>query len=79
LKKVTISLDDQTAAGVRIEAAKEGKSLPRWIGDLLRRRMTESREYEAAMRAYLARAPFDLQPGTRLPKRDELHDRCRLR
>jgi hypothetical protein len=79
LKNVTISLDDQTAAGVPIEAAKEGKSLSRWTGDLLRRRMTESREYEAATRAYLARPSFDLQPGTRLPKRDELYVRSRLR
>lgn len=79
MKNITISLDDQTAAVVRVEAAKEGKSLSRWIGDLLRQRLAESREYDAAMRAYLARPPFELQPGTRLPKRDELYDRPRLR
>lgn len=79
MKNITISLDDQTAAVVRVEAAKEGKSLSRWIGDVLRQRLSESREYDAAMQAYLARPPFELQPGTRLPKRDELYDRPRLR
>ena len=79
MKNITISLDDQTAATVRVEAAKEGKSLSRWIGDLLRLRLAESREYDAAMRAYLARPSFKLQTGTRLPKRDELYDRPRLR
>ena len=79
MKNITISLDDQTAAVVRVEAAKEGKSLSRWIGDLLRQRLSESREYDAAMQAYLARPPFKLQSGTRLPKRDELYDRPRLR
>lgn len=79
MKNITISLDDQTAAAVRVEAARHGKSLSRWIGDLLRQQLSESQEYDAAMRAYLARPPFELQPGTRLPKRDELHDRPRLR
>jgi plasmid stability protein len=79
MKNITISLDDQTAAVVRVEAAKDGKSLSRWIGDLLRQRLSESREYDAAMQAYLARPPFALQRGTRLPKREELYDRPRLR
>jgi plasmid stability protein len=79
MKKITISLDDQTAAGVRVEAARDGKSLSRGIRDVLRQRLSESQEYDAAMQAYLARPPFELQPGTCLPTRDELYDRPRPR
>jgi hypothetical protein len=79
MKNITISLDEQTAAVVRVEAAKEGKSLSRWIGDLLRERTSESREYDDAMRTWLARPPLKLRSGTPLPKRDDLYDRARLR
>ncbi len=79
MKNITISLDEHTSAAARVEAAKAGKSVSRWIGDLLRRHVAESRDYEAAMRSYLAAPIFKSLPGTRLPSRDELHDRTRLR
>jgi plasmid stability protein len=75
MKKITVSLDDQTAAGVRVEAVRDGKSLSRWIRDLLRQRLSESQEYDSAMQSYLARPPFGLQPGTCLPTRDEIYNR----
>jgi hypothetical protein len=35
MKNVTISMDDETAAWARVEAAKRGKSLSRYVGDVL--------------------------------------------
>lgn len=35
MKNVTISLDEDTASWARVEAAKAGKSLSRYVGDLL--------------------------------------------
>ena len=55
-------------------------SLSRYVGDLLERTMHESREYERAMREYLAKRPAKLKKrGSRYPPRDELHERDDLR
>jgi hypothetical protein len=35
MKNITISMDDETAAWARVEAAKAGKSVSRFIGDML--------------------------------------------
>jgi hypothetical protein len=35
MKNVTITLDEETAHWARVEAAKAGKSLSRWIGERL--------------------------------------------
>ncbi len=79
MKNVTISLDEDTAAVARLEAAMNGLSVSPRIGDLLRRHIAESTDYEAAMRGYLQAPPFKSKSGTRLPRRDELHDRPGLR
>lgn len=80
MKNVTITLDEETAAWARIYAAKENVSLSRYVGELLRDRMRESREYEEAMRAFLAQKPVKLKkPGGRYLSRDEANDRSRLR
>ncbi len=79
MKNITISVDDQMAAAARVEAAKDGKSVSRWIGDLLRRHLADSHDYESAMRSYLAAPTFRSAEGTRLPAREELYDRPRIR
>jgi hypothetical protein len=43
---VTVSMDEETAQWVRVEAAKAGKSVSRWLGDVLgkqRRSRTDTR------------------------------------
>ena len=52
MKNVTITLDEETATWARIYAARKNLSLSRYVGELLRDRMHESREYEEAMRAF---------------------------
>jgi hypothetical protein len=81
VRNVTITLDDDTAAWVRVYAARKEMSVSRFVGEVLHERMRESREYEQAMRAFLGRAPVPLRRGrgARYPKREELHERGRLR
>jgi hypothetical protein len=50
------------------------------VGELLRQRMREAREYDDAMRRYLATAPVKLKrTGDRYALREKLHDRAGLR
>ena len=77
---VTGSLDEETAAWARVHAAERGMSVSRMLGEFLRQRMHQAREYDAAMRRFLAKPPKKLrQAGARYPSRDELHDRAHLR
>jgi hypothetical protein len=80
VKNVTITLDEKTARWVRVYAAERGKSVSRLLGEMLEERMREVRDYDRAMRRYLALKPlrFSWADG-RKPEREELHDRARLR
>ena len=80
MKNITITLDETTAAWARVHAAKHNKSVSRLVGEMLQKHMRESREYDEAMRRYLAKKPFKLKgPRQRYPRREELYDRGRLR
>jgi len=80
MKNITITLDETTAAWARVHAAKHNKSVSRLVGEMLQQHMRESREYDEAMRHWLARKPYKFEkPGGRYPTRDELHDRAGLR
>jgi hypothetical protein len=76
MKKVTITLDENTAALTRKHAAQRNLSVSRFIAEVLRTHMRESREYDAAMKRFLSKEPFPLTgPPQRYPKREELYDR----
>jgi plasmid stability protein len=80
MKNVTITLDDETAARARVQAAQRNMSLSRYIGEVLRKDLRHEDEYEAAYRAWRARKLFPLKgPAQRYPKREELHDRAAMR
>ncbi len=80
MKNVTITLDEETAGWARVHAAQRNVSLSRFVGELLRQHMRESREYEEAMRRFLDRKPVKLKgSGERYPTREELYDRSGLR
>jgi hypothetical protein len=80
MKNVTITLDEKAAAWARRHAARNNISLSRFVGELLEKTMRESREYERAMRQYLAREPAPLKRGHgSYPSRENLYDRGRLR
>ncbi len=80
MKNITITLDEKTAAWARVAAAKRNVSLSRFLGELLRERMREARDYDEAMRRYFASTlAIRRQPGEHYATREELHDRSRLR
>lgn len=80
MKNVTITLDEETAAWARVHAAQKDVSLSRFVGELLRERMHESREYGEAMQRYLSsKLVIRRQPGERYLTREEVNDRAGLR
>lgn len=80
MKNITITLDEKTAAWVRVYAAKHGMSVSRLVGEMLQQRMSDRRQYDEAMRRHLARKPFEFKwVDGRRPTREELHDRARSR
>jgi hypothetical protein len=81
MKNITLTLDEKTAAWVRVHAAKQGKSVSRLLGELLRQHMSDTREYHEAMRRFQDIKPFDADwAGGQRPTREELYaDRVRIR
>lgn len=78
-RNVTVALDEDVARWARIAAAERDTSLSQMIADLLRERMAEEDDYDAAMKDYLSRKPRPLRRSGRYPTRDEIHDRHRVR
>ena len=80
MKNITITLDEQTAARARVQAAERSMSLSRFVGEVLRERMRKSDEYEEAYRAWRAEKPLKLKgPAQRYLTREEVNDRAALR
>jgi len=80
MKNITITLDADTARRTRVRAAQRNMSVSRYVGELLRKDIAESSEYEDAMKRYFSsNLVIRRQPGERRPTRDELHDRAALR
>jgi ribosomal protein S3 len=80
MKNITITLDAETAAWLRVKAAEQSKSVSRFVGELLQQQMKERLDYQRAMERFLSKPPIQLgEPGEPLPKREELYDRPRLR
>lgn len=80
MKKIIVTLDENTAAWVRVQAARAGKSVSRLLSELLRQHMYDRRAYNEAMRRFQAVKPFDADwVGGRRPAREELYaDRARV-
>jgi hypothetical protein len=84
VQNVTISMDEATLRWVRVEAAKAGLSVSRWIAERLQGLNREQRERAAASRrieAFLDSGPrFALSENGKITiDRDELHDDGRFR
>jgi hypothetical protein len=75
MRNLTVSVDERVARWARVAAAERDMSVSRFVSELLRARMEEDEAYEVAMARNLARAARRLRaPGTRYPRRDELHE-----
>ena len=77
MKNITVTLDEQAAAWARVRAAERNMSLSRYLGELVRKEMRHSREYEEAYRAFLAEKPLKMKG--RFLTREEANDRAGLR
>ncbi len=77
MKNVTITLREEVAEWLRIEAAKAGLSMSAFVSDLLETRMGRGKDQIAGLELFLSGPGF---PGLAagLPKRDELYDRAAL-
>ena len=78
LRNVTVTLEEKVAQWARIEAARQDMSVSRLLAGILKERMKEKDDYEAAMRRALAQKPFLKTDGKYL-SREEVHDRARFR
>jgi hypothetical protein len=78
LRNVTITLEENVARWARMEAARQDTSVSRLLAGILKERMKEKDNYEAAMRRALASKPFPTSDGKYLT-REEVHDRTRFR
>lgn len=80
MKNITITVDEEVARWARVWAAQQNTSVSKIVGELLRQRMVEEKDYELAMRRYSRRKPVELKTSSgSYPKRDELHARTDLR
>jgi hypothetical protein len=77
-RNVTVSLEEEVALWARVEAARRDTSVSKLLGDLLKQQMSRDKGYGQAMRSALGRKPFLATDGRYL-RRDELHERTRLR
>jgi len=80
MRNVTITLEEEVALWIRIEAAKQETSVSRLVGEMLREHMQTGAAYEEARRQFFSVAPKPLGAnGDPLPSREELHDRASFR
>ncbi len=78
MKNITITLREDIADWLRVEAAKADLSMSAFVSQLLETRMGRGKEQVAALEHYLGGAGF-AGIAADLPKRDELYDRPALR
>jgi hypothetical protein len=80
MKNITLTLDADTARQARVRAAERDMSVSRYVGELVRRDIRESREYEEAMKRYFSSSlVIRRQPEERHSTREALHDRDGIR
>lgn len=80
MKNVTVSLPEDTALWLRIQAAKANRSVSTWLAEMIEGARRGDDDYEIAMKRALARKPRKLEwIDGRKPTRDELYDRSSIR
>ena len=80
MKNITVTLPEHVALWLRVRAAENGRSVSKWLAELLEGMRRGEDEYDIAMERFLARKPRKLiWVDGRKPTRDELHDRAGLR
>lgn len=80
VKNITMTIDPGLLEEVRVMAAREGLSMSRYLARAVEQALGRDREYAAARQRFLSREPVTLRKkGQKLPTRESLHERDRLR
>jgi hypothetical protein len=75
-RNVTVSMDEDTARWVRVEAAKRDVSVSQFLGEVLAERRRRTEGYEVAGARFMAREPRPIRrAGDPLPTRASIHER----
>ena len=78
MKNVTLTLGEDVLARARVQAAKEGKSLSKFVGELVERRVGRRKTQLEALDAWLSGPLLDLtDENGNAPSRDAIYDRRR--
>lgn len=75
MKNVTISMDDDLLAWVRVEAAKAGQSISTWLSQSAEKQRATSGDFETDMAAFLSTPLAPMSDGGRTFNREDLYDR----
>ncbi|WNJ92099.1 hypothetical protein [Bosea sp. 685] len=78
MKNLTVTLPEETFARLRMAAAREGKSMSKFVGALLDRQIgpDETRADAAALERFLAGPLWNLtDENGNAPTRDQIYDR----
>jgi len=76
MKEVTLTLDEEVAHWAYVRADERKTSISGLIEEILRERMFEEDNYQAAMEQYLSHSPQVLRDSkSPYPSREELHGR----
>jgi hypothetical protein len=78
VKNVTIAVNEAVLLEARVKAAREGKSLSRYVADLMARdaglAMSANQEHDEALEALLNMGKLDLSDEQgRLPRREDIY------
>jgi hypothetical protein len=75
-KNITVTLDNEVSAWVKVWSAQHGLSTSRMIAQLLEEKMKEDDIYEKAKRVALGIPPSKLRKSasSKLPKRKDLYE-----
>jgi hypothetical protein len=75
MKNLTITLSEDTLSRVRVAAAKEGKSMSRFVAELVEGRIGRKLTQREAVEAFLAGPSLPLlDDNGKAPTRDSLYD-----
>lgn len=76
MKNLTLTLPEEIYQHLRVEAAREGKSMSRFVGELVEHRIGHPIDKVEAMRRFLAGPSWDLtDENGNAPTRDQIYDR----
>jgi hypothetical protein len=78
LRNVTITLEEDVVRWARIRAAEQDSSVSALVGQLLRQRMQQHDRFARARREFGRIGTTVISDGS-YPRREDLHDRPRVR